>query len=82
MDEWAVPVSASYFCPHHAWNLCDTHFGHGKKKLRQKFRTSTITKPKDIVEVFQQFDNVTVTILGTIRNRNMSLTGIDRDLVG
>jgi hypothetical protein len=70
-DKWAVPISASFFAPHHGWSLCDTHFGHTKKKLRQEFRTSLITEISDITDVFRQFSNVTVEILDTIQEREV-----------
>jgi hypothetical protein len=67
-EKWDVPVSAS-FCTHHGWSLCDTHFGHSKKKVRQQFRTSIIEKPENIVDIFKQFNNVTVEILDTIQRK-------------
>jgi hypothetical protein len=70
-DKWGVPISASFFAPHHGWSLCDPHFGHTKKKLRQEFRTSLITEISDITDLFRQFSNVTVEILDTIQEREV-----------
>jgi hypothetical protein len=68
-EKWDVSLSASFFAPHHGWSLCDTHFGHSKKKVRQQFRTSIIEKPENIVDIFKQFNNVTVEILDTIQRK-------------
>jgi hypothetical protein len=70
-EKWDVSLSASFFAPHHGWSLCDTHFGHSKKKVRQQFRTSIIEKPENIIDIFKQFNNVTVEILVTIQERKV-----------
>jgi hypothetical protein len=57
--------------PHHEWSLCDTHFGHAKKNVRQQFRTSIIEKPENIIAIFKQFNNVPVEILNTIQKRKI-----------
>jgi hypothetical protein len=65
-DHWGIPMSINYFAPHHGWNFCDTHFGHAKKLLRQKHRASVIRESKNITDVFELFENATVTLFPSI----------------
>jgi hypothetical protein len=61
-----VIVTVCYFAPHHGWSICDTHFGHGKVKLRRDFSLDLIRTVSDIVEVFKKLQNTTVEIIEEI----------------
>jgi hypothetical protein len=66
-----VPVTVSYFSPHHGFSLCDSHFGVGKQKLRADFRLNPIQEDEDIWRVFSQLSNTTVIVLKSIPKREV-----------
>lgn len=59
-------ITLSFFAPHHGWSICDTHFGHGKTKLRKEFSLDLIQTLSDIVDTFKKLQNTTVEIIEQI----------------
>ena len=58
-------IECHYFAPHHGHNMCDGHFGVGKKKLRLAFASNNtmITNPQQVLSCFERIPNTVVVML-------------------
>lgn len=61
-----MKVTLNYFAPEHGHNICDSHFGVGKKEVRNKFSGKNIKEAKDIIEIFSKMKYTTVVQFETI----------------
>jgi protein-arginine kinase activator protein McsA len=59
-------ITLSFLTLHHGWSICDTHFGHGKRKLRKDVSLDHIQTVSDIVNIFRKLQNTNVEIIGKI----------------
>jgi len=56
-DSFSSSINVNYFAPYHGHNLCDSHFGVGKRMLRQTVGTGVVANEKQIMDCFSSIDN-------------------------
>jgi hypothetical protein len=56
-QNFRLPMLINYFAPHHGHSICDTHFGHGKKKLRQVVGVNVLEVTQQAISSFSSIKN-------------------------